>query len=192
MENPGGFCHGFRRMCAGRAGKPSRRCSLTGGQSLQYPGKARPKNFTTARRYGLSGVLVLLLLAGCQNQEFERANGTTLDWESLRGHWVLVNYWAEWCKPCLEEIPELNALDRSGSVVVLGVNFDGVKGQALMDLGDRMGIEYGMLAEDPGPDFGWQIPVGLPATFVVDPEGNLKEARFGPQTEEDITALINE
>lgn len=144
------------------------------------------------KRYGLSGILVLFLLAGCQNQEFERANGAALDWEGLRGHWVLVNYWAEWCKPCLEEIPELNALDRSGSVIVLGVNFDSVTGQSLLDLGRRMGIEYEMLAEDPGPVLGWQMPVGLPATFVVDPRGNLKETRFGPQTKEDIIALISE
>jgi thiol-disulfide isomerase/thioredoxin len=138
------------------------------------------------------GLAVLLLLAGCQNQEFDRADGTALEWESLRGHWVLVNYWAEWCKPCLEEIPELNELDRSGSVVVLGVNFDDIKGQSLLDLGRRMGIDYGMLGEDPGPELGWQTPVGLPATFVVDPDGNLKETRFGPQTKEDIMALINQ
>jgi len=159
---------------------------------LQYPGQLLPKPRNYRNWYGLAGALALLLLAGCQNQEFERADGTVLDWEGLRGHWVLVNYWAEWCKPCLEEIPELNALDRSGSVVVLGVNFDGVKGQALRELGERMGINYGMLEEDPGPVFGWRTPVGLPVTFVVDPEGNLKEARFGPQTEEEITALINE
>ena len=158
---------------------------------MQYPDTSRPTNLKHHRGYGVASLLVLLLLAGCQNQEFERADGTVLDWESLRGHWVLVNYWAEWCKPCLEEIPELNELNRSGSVVVLGVNFDGVTGQPLIDLGDEMGIEYDMLVNDPGPEFGWQLPVGLPATFVVDPDGDLKEARFGPQTEEDITALIN-
>jgi thiol-disulfide isomerase/thioredoxin len=173
-----------------------RRRSLTGGYPLQHPfalpGATRTTAPGTPRTYGALGLLVLLLLAGCQNQEFERANGTSLEWESLRGHWVLVNYWAEWCKPCLKEIPELNELDRSGAVVVLGVNFDGIKGRALVDLGQRMGIEYDMLAQDPGPVFGWQAPAGLPATFVVDPEGNLKETRFGLQTEEDIIALINE
>lgn len=153
--------------------------------------RKRPSGLRGLVRYAVSGLMVLVL-AGCQNPEFERADGTTLEWESLRGHWVLVNYWAEWCKPCLEEIPELNALNRSGSVVVLGVNFDEVKGQALLDLGERMGIDYGMLVDDPGPEFGWQLPVGLPATFVVNPDGDLEEARFGPQTEEDIIALINE
>lgn len=139
---------------------------------------------------GVGIILALLMLAGCQNHEFEKPDGTVLQWESLRGHWVLVNYWAEWCKPCLEEIPELNDLDRSSAIVVLGVNFDGIQGQELMDLGDKMGIRYGMLSEDPGPEFGWKTPVGLPATFVVDPDGKLVEARFGPQTEEDIKELI--
>lgn len=161
---------------------------------MKYPlQQPEPRLSETSRRlkwYALPGFVVLLMLSGCQNQEFERANGTALEWESLRGHWVLVNYWAEWCKPCLEEIPELNDLDRSASVVVLGVNFDGVKGQELLNLGQRMGIEYGMLGEDPGPDLGWQMPVGLPATFVVKPDGELLETRFGPQSESELKALI--
>lgn len=153
---------------------------------MQYPAKMRH----SIGLYGIGIILALLALAGCQNQEFEKPDGTTLEWESLRGHWVLVNYWAEWCKPCLEEIPELNNIDRSSAVVVLGVNFDDVQGQELIDLGRKMGIEYTMLAEDPGPEFGWKAPVGLPATFVVDPEGELVETRFGPQTEKDIEELI--
>ncbi|WP_227537982.1 TlpA family protein disulfide reductase [Marinobacter vulgaris] len=153
---------------------------------MQYPAKSRYSR-------GLGGpgiILALLMLAGCQNPEFEKPDGTVLQWESLRGHWVLVNYWAEWCKPCLEEIPELNNLDRSPDIVVLGVNFDDIQGQELIELGEAMGIEYGMLAQDPGPEFDWQTPVALPATFIVNPEGDLVEARFGAQTEEDIKKLI--
>ncbi|WP_166264982.1 TlpA family protein disulfide reductase [Marinobacter caseinilyticus] len=132
----------------------------------------------------------LLALAGCQKTEFAQADGQALDWDSLRGQWVLVNYWAEWCKPCLEEIPELNALDAKANVTVLGVNFDGIRGDDLIALGQKMNIRYGMLAEDPGPTFGWKLPVALPATFVVNPEGDLLEARFGPQTEQQIMDLI--
>jgi len=161
---------------------------------LQYPARY-PAKYSALVRYSTRlcriGILLALLpLAGCQNHEFEKSDGTVLQWESLRGHWVLVNYWAEWCKPCLEEIPELNSIDTASAVVVLGVNFDDVRGQELIDLGRKMGIEYSMLAEDPGPKFGWKTPVALPATFIVDPDGDLVEARFGPQTEEDIKELI--
>ena len=137
-----------------------------------------------------SALVLMALLVGCQKVELERAEGPKLAWEDLRGQWVLINYWAEWCKPCLEEIPELNKLDKAPDITVLGVNFDDVKGEALVDLGKRMGIEYTMLAQDPGPKFDWKLPVALPATFIVNPEGDLLEARFGPQTEEDIRALI--
>ncbi|MFN2362183.1 MAG: TlpA disulfide reductase family protein, partial [Marinobacter sp.] len=140
---------------------------------MQYPAKSR---YSTGV-YGSGFLLAFLMLAGCQNHEFEKPDGTALQWESLRGHWVLVNYWAEWCKPCLEEIPELNDLDRSADIVVLGVNSDDIRGQELIDLGKKMGIEYGMLGEDPGPELGWKTPVGLPATFVVNPEGEMVETR---------------
>ena len=144
------------------------------------------------RRAAFAGALLLTtLLMGCQKVELERAEGSKFAWDDLRGQWVLVNYWAEWCKPCLEEIPELNELDKAPDITVLGVNFDDIKGDALVDLGKRMGIEYTMLAQDPGPGFDWKFPVALPATFVVNPEGKLLEARFGPQTEEDIRALID-
>lgn len=133
---------------------------------------------------------LILALAGCEKIEFEQASGEALDWDSLRGQWVLVNYWAEWCKPCLEEIPELNVLDDNPDITVLGVNFDGIRGPELVNLGAKMDIRFGMLAEDPGPAFGWKLPVALPATFVVNPEGELLEARFGPQTEEDLLGLI--
>ncbi|WP_262492463.1 TlpA family protein disulfide reductase [Marinobacter sp. AL4B] len=131
-----------------------------------------------------------LALSGCSKVEMEKADGTLKSWDSYRGQWVLVNYWAEWCKPCLEEIPELNQLDKAPDISVLGVNFDGVEGETLQDLGARMGIEYTMLAKDPAPEFGWNIPMALPATFVVSPDGDLIETRFGPQTEDDIRTVI--
>ncbi|QSP94255.1 TlpA family protein disulfide reductase [Marinobacter salinisoli] len=153
---------------------------------MQYPGKQ-----TFFRRaLALGGISLVLLLAGCEKIELQRADGPALNWDQLRGQWVLVNYWAEWCKPCLEEIPELNALDTAPDIAVLGVNFDGVQGQALQQLGERMGIEFTLLAEDPAEKLGWDVPIALPATFIVGPEGDLVEARFGPQTEAELRSLI--
>lgn len=136
-------------------------------------------------------MLMMLALAGCEKLEFQKADGNPLAWDSLRGQWVLVNYWAEWCKPCREEIPELNDVDALDQVTVVGVNFDGIQGQSLTDLGRKMGIHYTLLQEDPGPALDWTLPVALPATFVVKPDGTLLEARFGAQTRQDIMDLIN-
>jgi thiol-disulfide isomerase/thioredoxin len=153
---------------------------------VQYPDSVRGRS-----GLHLVGVVLLVLaLAGCEKIELERAQGTKLSWDTLRGQWVLVNYWAEWCKPCLEEIPELNELDKAPDITVLGVNFDGVRGDALVELGERMGIEFTMLADDPGPGLRWKLPLALPATFLVNPDGDLVETRFGPQTEEELRAVI--
>src|SRR5690554_7457367 len=93
-------------------------------------------------------MLMLLSASGCEKIELERADGTQANWDKYRGQWVLVNYWAEWCKPCLEEIPELNELDKAPDISVLGVNFDGITGTALEQLGEDMGIEFLMLGQD--------------------------------------------
>ncbi|ONF42439.1 redoxin [Marinobacter lutaoensis] len=153
---------------------------------MQYPVGTR------ARRVALALLLggATAWLGGCQPPSFERIGGPPIEWDALRGQWVLVNYWAEWCQPCWEEIPALNALDSAPDITVLGVNFDGVTGSELSALGARMGIEFTLLAQDPGPALGWTSPVGLPATFVVAPDGSLREARFGAQTEAGIRALM--
>ncbi|MGM0570762.1 TlpA family protein disulfide reductase [Marinobacter sp.] len=130
--------------------------------------------------------------SGSSAPEFSTASGDPLPWDTLRGEWVLVNYWAEWCKPCLEEIPELNEVDGLEKVTVLGVNYDGVAGEALVELGERMGIGFTMLAQDPAPQLGWEVPAGLPATFVVAPDGSLSETLMGAQTEAELKAAVGQ
>ena len=96
---------------------------------MQYP---RPFRRSLAL---ITLVLAAATITGCEKTELQRADGTAVNWDDFRGRWVLVNYWAEWCKPCLEEIPELNELDKAPDISVLGVNFDGVTGPALEQLG---------------------------------------------------------
>ena len=54
---------------------------------------------------------------------------------------MIINYWATWCAPCRDEIPELNELahELSESLLVIGVNFDQVMGEELFpaDAGSR-------------------------------------------------------
>ena len=67
---------------------------------------------------------------------------------------MVLNYWAEWCAPCREEIPELNELRQQGSergveIRVLGVNYDGLQGADLDAVMQRMEIEFPVLVDDP-------------------------------------------
>jgi thiol-disulfide isomerase/thioredoxin len=109
-----------------------------------------------------------------------------------RDEWLLINYWAEWCKPCLEEIPELNAFAREHATRarVLMVNYDGVQGAQLLAQAKRLGIETTLLDSDPAARFGYQRPQVLPVTYVIAPAGRVHGTLIGPQTGETLLAAI--
>lgn len=130
-------------------------------------------------------ILLALALAACSPAREPQADSLQL--EELRGQWVLINYWATWCKPCIQEIPELNALARQyPEVTVLGVNFDGSRGQELAQEVATLGIEFAILEEDPAAALGINRPSVLPTTLVLGPDGALRATLIGPQTLESL------
>ena len=102
------------------------------------------------------------------------------------GSWVLVNYWAEWCKPCIREVPELNSLDSEAGITVLGVNYDGVTGEALSAQIAALDITFAQLSTDPAAELGINRPQVLPTTVVIDPNGRRVATLVGPQTAESL------
>ena len=145
------------------------------------------------RVQGFVAVLLALACVSCAPIDFEYADGAPGRYSDWRGHWVFINYWAEWCAPCREEIPQLNALSdelaASGAVVV-GVNFDGVGGAALRALIERMGIEFPVTTTDPRDRFGYPLPGVLPTTVVVNASGEVVATLVGPQTGKSLRAVM--
>jgi len=136
-------------------------------------------------------LLLCLLLAACAPRE-QAAPGQLPRFEAgdYRGSWVVINYWAAWCKPCIKEIPELNALDREEGVAVLGVNFDGTQGAELASQMDSLGIGFPVLLEEPLAAVGAPRPNVLPTTFLLNPEGKLAKTLVGPQTRESLLRAL--
>ncbi len=126
-----------------------------------------------------------LLLTGCVG---DPSPGS--DWA---GRWVAINYWAEWCTPCLEEIPELNefAAVNPDNSVVIGVNYDGASGEELERLVNKFGIGFDVIA-DPADRLGYRRPVVLPTTIIIDPRGEVVDTLLGPQTLESLQAAISQ
>lgn len=122
---------------------------------------------------------LVLLLTACAPAA---PPGNNLPLDELQGQWVVINYWAIWCKPCAEEIPELNAVDELPGVTVLGVNFDGASGAELAQQLQQLGIRFPTLDADPAAQLGLARPSVLPTTLVLDPSGKLRETLVGPQT----------
>lgn len=104
-------------------------------------------------------------------------------------HWTVINYWAIWCKPCREEIPELNQLNKHVDIDVFGVNFDRKQGAALQSDALSLGLEFENVS-DPSQALGIERPNVLPTTIVIAPSGEVTAVLTGPQTRETILAVI--
>lgn len=113
---------------------------------------------------------------------------------TFRDKVVFINYWAEWCKPCREEIPELNqfAKRHREQAMVLSVNFDGATGDDLVNQIKKMGVEFPTLLRDPRAELGVKPAGGLPETIVLDRNGYLFKVLVGPQTELSLEAVLSE
>lgn len=127
-------------------------------------------------------LLVCLLLSGCRTVELPLADGQSLEWSELRGQWVFINYWAVWCKPCIEEIPELNEAAAEGFGTVLGVNFDRPALALLQQQVNKLAIKFPVMQSDPAAELGFSRPQVLPTTVVFDPQGRYRGELLGPQT----------
>lgn len=99
-----------------------------------------------------------------------------------RGKVVLVNFWAGWCHPCLQEIPELLRLaemlaDRP--FVILAVNV-GEEKQKLAGFVKKMDALMVILLDTKSTAFENWKGIGLPSTFVLDPAGHIHYEAYGP------------
>ena len=137
--------------------------------------------------------VLLLALGSCQPVDFKYADGSPGRFADWGGHWVVINYWAEWCAPCRMEIPQLNELHRAlggHEALVVGVNYDAVAGDALTALIQKMGIAFPVMTLDPRARYGYDLPAVLPTTVIVGPTGAVVETLVGPQTKASIKAVL--
>ena len=119
-------------------------------------------------------------------------DGGTFDLAAHRGKWVVVNYWATWCGPCLKEMPELSALDAMREhIEVVGLAYEDTTPEAMRAFLEKHPVVYPVALVDvyaPPKDF--EVPRGLPMTWLLAPDGKVARKFTGPVTARDIEAAI--
>lgn len=152
-------------------------------------------------RFFIAALLFIPVIAFAGGIKFSASdlNNKEHKLEDYKGQWVVVNYWATWCPPCLDEIPELVEFHEKHTgknakikAVVLGVNYEDVDDTYLKTFVDEYFISYPILKADLGrtPPFGRVH--GLPTTFVISPEGKLVNTKIGTVDKQWLESAINQ
>ncbi|MFT4047062.1 MAG: TlpA disulfide reductase family protein [Solimonas sp.] len=143
--------------------------------------------FSTPQLQGASDVAPALNLT--------TLDGKTVSLQALRGRWVLLNFWASWCAPCMDEIPHLVAAQSNYGglgLQIVGPALDDAK--AVQPLVKRFGINYPVAADFAtgeatmrafGNDKG-----ALPFSVLIDPDGFVAERVLGGMSAGQLDDLL--
>ena len=126
--------------------------------------------------------------------EFTDSQGHAQSLNAYKGKWVLVNFWATWCPPCLKEIPDLIALQSQYSktkLSIIGVAMDYTDPKEVIEFAKNMHINYPIVLGN--PDIAAQIGElqGLPTSYLYNPDGKIVAYQLGGLRKADVEAYLN-
>lgn len=126
-------------------------------------------------------LLGILCLPACSQPELTLSNGQTANLSDYQGKWLWVNYYADWCKPCIKELPALDQFAQaSPQRSVIAISFDDLALPALQASWQQHQVSF-LFARVESPTFKLPRPKVLPTTYVLNPQGELVATLVGEQ-----------
>lgn len=120
-------------------------------------------------------------------------DGGSFDLTAQRGKWVIVNFWATWCTPCIKEMPELSAFVSSRKdVAAIGLAWEDTEREEVLAFAKQHPVAFPLAQIDYDHiPADIEAPRGLPTTYLIAPDGRVAKKFVGPITGDDLGKAID-
>lgn len=125
---------------------------------------------------------------------FKDIDGKAHQFSEYRGKWVIVNYWATYCGPCLSELPALNNIAKKfkDKVVVLGMEAGETPTDELKAFVKAKKVNYPVAPTQDSTMFALGLLYGVPTTFIVSPKGQIVDTHMGAVTVAQLQSYLHD